>query len=190
MVRGLERRALFRDDQDRRDFCARMGTLVEATGLQVEAWALLPNHAHLVLRTGQCPLARCLRSLLTGYTGAFDRRYRRVGHLFQNRYKSIVVEEELYLLELVRYIHLNPLRAQWSPTCGRWTDTPGRAIAPSWETGPVPGRPPQPSCSSSDRRRHGRDGHTMPSSWRACPRGDGRTSKAGAWSAVLAAGPR
>lgn len=68
-----------------------------------------------MLRTGQCPLARCLYSLLTGYTGAFDRRYRRVGHLFQNRYKSIVVEEELYLLELVRYIHLNPLRAAVVP---------------------------------------------------------------------------
>ena len=111
MVRGLERRPIFRDDADRRDFWARVGALVEATGLTVYAWALLPNHAHLLLRTGRRPLARCMRSLLTGYAGAFNRRHKRVGHLFQNRYKSIVVEEEPYLLELVRYLHLNPLRA-------------------------------------------------------------------------------
>ncbi len=111
MVRGLERRPIFRDDLDRRDFWTRVGALVEATGLTVYAWALLPNHAHLLLRTGRRPLARCMRSLLTGYAGAFNRRHQRVGHLFQNRYKSIVVEEEPYILELVRYLHLNPLRA-------------------------------------------------------------------------------
>ena len=76
------------------------------------AWALLPNHAHLLVRTGQRPLARAMRSLLTGYAGAFNRRHQRAGHLFQNRYKSIVVEAEPYLLELVRYLHLNPLRAR------------------------------------------------------------------------------
>ncbi|MBI4736442.1 MAG: transposase [candidate division NC10 bacterium] len=111
MVRGLERRPIFRDDAGRRDFCARLGALVDAAALTVYAWALLPNHAHLLLRTGGRPLARCMRSLLTGYAGAFNRRHRRVGHLFQNRYKSIVVEEEPYLLELVRYVHPNPLRA-------------------------------------------------------------------------------
>jgi len=112
MVRGLERRAIFRDDADREDFCARLGALVAATGITVYAWALLPNHAHLLVRTGARPLARCMRSLLTGYAGAFNRRHRRAGHLFQNRYKSIVIEEEPYLLELLRYLHLNPLRAQ------------------------------------------------------------------------------
>ncbi len=116
MVRGLERRPIFRDDVDRRDFCTRLGRLVEATTLTVYAWALLPNHAHLLLRTGQRPLARCMRALLTGYVGAFNRRHKRVGHLFQNRYKSIVEEEESYLLELVRYLHLNPLRAKVVPT--------------------------------------------------------------------------
>ena len=115
MVRGLERRAIFRDDADRRDFCARVGRLVETTGLTVYAWALLPNHAHLLLRTGQRSLARCMRALLTGYAGAFNRRHQRVGHLFANRYKSIVVEEEPYMLELTRYIHLNPVRAQVVP---------------------------------------------------------------------------
>ena len=112
MVRGIERTALFRDDTDRADFVARLAALAEAGALTVYAWALLPNHAHLLVRTGSRPLARSMRSLLTGYAGSFNRRHKRAGHLFQNRYKSTVVEEEPYLLELVRYIHLNPLRAK------------------------------------------------------------------------------
>ncbi len=111
MVRGLERRAIFRDDADRADFVERLAALAEGGALTVLAWACLPNHAHLLVRTGTRPLARSMRALLTGYAGAFNRRHKRVGHLFQNRYKSIVVEEDLYLLELVRYLHLNPLRA-------------------------------------------------------------------------------
>jgi len=102
MVRGIERRAIFRDDTDRADFVGRLAALVPATGLSVYAWALLPNHAHLLVRTGSRPLPRVMRSLLTGYAGAFNRRHQRQGHLFQNRYKSIVVEEEPYLLELQR----------------------------------------------------------------------------------------
>ena len=111
MVRGLERRAIFRDDVDRADFVARLAALAEAGALTVYAWALLPNHAHLLVRTGSRPLPRSMRSLLTGYAGHFNRRHHREGHLFQNRYKSIMVEEDPYLLELVRYLHLNPLRA-------------------------------------------------------------------------------
>ncbi len=110
MVRGIERRALFRDDRDRDDFLRRIASLTERGAVTVYAWALLPNHVHLLVRTGTRPLARTMRSLLTGYAGAFNRRHRRAGHLFQNRYRSIVVEEEAYFLELVRYLHLNPLR--------------------------------------------------------------------------------
>jgi REP element-mobilizing transposase RayT len=115
MVRGIERTTIFRDDRDRSDFVARVATLAVQAAWTVYAWALLPNHAHLLVRTGRRPLARSMRSLLTGYAGAFNRRHKRVGHLFQNRYKSIVVEEDPYLLELVRYLHLNPLRAQVVP---------------------------------------------------------------------------
>ncbi len=115
MVRGIERTAIFRDDTDRADFLGRLAHLAEQGALTVYAWALLSNHAHLLLRTGHRPLARSMRSLLTGYAGAFNRRHKRVGHLFQNRYKSIVVEAENYLLELVRYLHLNPLRATVIP---------------------------------------------------------------------------
>ena len=119
MVRGIERTALFRDDVDRADFITRLASLVEAGAWTVSAWALLPNHAHLLVRTGSRPLPRSMRALLTGYAGAFNRRHKRVGHLFQNRYKSIVVEAEFYLLELVRYVHLNPLRAKVVPDLRR-----------------------------------------------------------------------
>jgi REP-associated tyrosine transposase len=85
MVRGIERTTLFRDDADRNDFVARLAALAEAGALTIYAWALLPNHAHLLVRTGTRPLPRSMRSLLTGYAGAFNRRHKRVGHLFQNR---------------------------------------------------------------------------------------------------------
>ena len=111
MVRGIERCAIFRDDRDRADFVDRVAALAAAKGWTVVAWALLPNHAHLLVRSGRRPLAAAMRSLLTGYAGAFNRRHTRHGHLFQNRYKSVVVEDDPYLLELARYIHLNPLRA-------------------------------------------------------------------------------
>lgn len=71
----------------------------------------MPNHFHILVRTGRQPLSTSMRRLLTGYVVNFNRRHGRVGHLFQNRYKSIVCEDDPYLLELTRYIHLNPLRA-------------------------------------------------------------------------------
>jgi len=70
-----------------------------------------PQHFHLLLRTGKVSIATVMRRLLTGHAGYFNKRHRRSGHLFQNRYKSILCQEDTYLLELVRYIHLNPLRA-------------------------------------------------------------------------------
>ncbi len=112
MVRGIERCRPFEGPADCQDFVARLKTVVGATGLRVLAWALRPTHAHLLVRTGPKPLPTAMRRLLTGYAVSFNRRHRRHGHLFQNRYKSIVVEEEPYLLELTRYIHLNPLRAK------------------------------------------------------------------------------
>ena len=116
MVRGLDRQRVFREEADYANFLARVAALAEAGAWTVLAWALLPNHAHLLVRTGTRPLARNMRSLLTGYAGAFNRRHRRTGHLFQNRYKSVVVEAEAYQLELIRYLHLNPLRAGLVPT--------------------------------------------------------------------------
>jgi REP element-mobilizing transposase RayT len=111
MVRGIERKRIFADDKDRKDLMDRMGDLAVETGTAIYAWALLNNHAHILLRSGSCGLPAYMRRLLTGYAISFNRRHHRHGHLFQNRYKSIVCEEDPYFRELVRYIHLNPLRA-------------------------------------------------------------------------------
>jgi REP element-mobilizing transposase RayT len=89
-----------------------MGNLARDTHTAIYAWALLPNHVHLLLRSGPGGLPRFMRRLLTGYALVYNRRHKRWGHLFQNRYKSIVCEEDAYFQELVRYIHLNPLRAE------------------------------------------------------------------------------
>ena len=111
IVRGIERRKLFVDDNDRNNFLDRIGGIITDTKTSCYAWVLIPNHFHLLLRTGQAPIATVMRRLLTGHAGYFNKRHRRTGHLFQNRYKSILCQEDTYLLELVRYIHLNPLRA-------------------------------------------------------------------------------
>ncbi len=111
MVRGIERRSIFESDQDREDFLNRVGRIIEEGQASCFAWVLIPNHAHILLWTGPTPLAQMMRQLLTGYTVGFNLRHQRVGHLFQNRYKSIVCQEDIYLLELVRYIHLNAIRA-------------------------------------------------------------------------------
>jgi putative transposase len=111
IIRGIERRKIFRDNRDRENFLERLGNLLEETKTGCYAWAFLQNHAHFLLRTGEVPLATLMRRLLTGYVVSFNRRHKRHGHLLQNRYKSIVCQEETYLQELVRYLHLNLLRA-------------------------------------------------------------------------------
>jgi REP element-mobilizing transposase RayT len=112
IARGINRRRVFDDDGDRERFVARLGELLLDSGTGCYAWALMPNHFHLLLRTGRQPLAKVMRRLLTGHAVTYNLRHRRSGHLFQNRYKSILCQEDTYLLELVRYIHLNPLRAK------------------------------------------------------------------------------
>lgn len=111
IARGIEGRKIFRTDDDREGFLERLQTVTKSDSAFVYSWALIPNHFHLAIRTGRNTLSSIMRRLMTGYAVAFNKRYSRQGHLFQNRYKSIVVDEESYLLALVRYIHLNPLRA-------------------------------------------------------------------------------
>ena len=111
IVRGIERGKIFRSDYDRTNFLTRIGKLIPETQTDCFAWALIPNHVHLLLRTGLVPVSVLMSRLLTGYAVWFNKKYRRHGQLFQNRYKSILCQEDPYLKELVRYIHLNPLRA-------------------------------------------------------------------------------
>jgi len=112
IIRGIERRSIFRDAADREAFLDRLGEGLLRSNTSCYAWALMSNHAHFLIRTGDVGLATLMRRLLTGYAGYFNRRHGRHGQLFQNRYKSIICQEDVYLQELVRYIHLNPLRAR------------------------------------------------------------------------------
>lgn len=112
IARGIEKRDIFWDDHDRNNFLKRLATVIDESDTRCYAWALLPNHCHLLFKTGLTPIATIMRRLLTGYAVSFNRRHRRHGHLFQNRYKSILCQEDVYFKELVRYIHLNPLRAK------------------------------------------------------------------------------
>ncbi len=143
IVRGIEKRDIFTNDHDRLDFVTRFSRLLKSTGTECLAWALMSNHFHLLVRTSDISLSKFMRRLLTGYAVTFNLRHGRSGHLFQNRYKSIVCEEEHYLLEFVRYIHLNPLRAGLVATlddldsylwCGhsvlmKKSELPGQAMA-------------------------------------------------------------
>ena len=111
IVRGIEKRDIFLDDEDRGSFLVRFSGLLTDTETKCFAWSLMSNHFHLLVVPTQISLARFMRRLLTGYAVTFNRKHNRVGHLFQNRYKSIVCAEETYLPELIRYIHLNSHRA-------------------------------------------------------------------------------
>ena len=94
MIRGIERRKIFRNNYDREDFIERLEVLCPTTHTNCYAWVLLSNHAHFLFRTGTAPLSRLMRRLLTGYVIGFNHRHGRRGQLFQNRFKSIVCQVE------------------------------------------------------------------------------------------------
>lgn len=111
MARGIERRNIFRDDSDRRDFVARLERLLPEERWRCFVWVLLPNHYHLVLQSTGGRLSRLMARLNTGYARAFNRRHDRVGYLFQNRFKSRLVRDDADLMGLILYVSRNPLRA-------------------------------------------------------------------------------
>ncbi len=115
IIRGLERRNIFRDDHDRDNFVERLAHLLPETKTICYAWVFIPNHAHFLFRSGPLGIAALMKRLLTGYAVFFNHRHHRSGRLFQNRYKSIICQEDTYFKELVRYIHLNPMRARIIP---------------------------------------------------------------------------
>lgn len=110
IIRGSNRGFIFNDSDDRNAFVNRMGMLAEATKTRVYAWSLMDNHAHMLIKSGRAGLPAYMRKLLSWYAQYFNRRHKRSGHLFQNRYKSIICEEDTYFQKLVAYIHLNPFR--------------------------------------------------------------------------------
>ena len=111
MGRGLERRYIFRSPTDKLDFLARFGNKLARADAQCLAWALMSNHYHFLIQVGQRPLSKLMAPVLGGFASSYNRRHNRCGYVFQNRYKSILIDEDSYLLELVRYIHLNPVAA-------------------------------------------------------------------------------
>jgi len=140
MARGVARTCTFLDDRDRRNFLELAGDLVRREVLEVHAFCLMPNHYHLLVRTPEGDLSRGMRELNGTYARRFNLRHRRVGTLWQGRYRAILVQDGEYLCEASRYIHLNPNRAKltrpaeryrWSsyrnyvggPTAADWVET-------------------------------------------------------------------
>jgi REP element-mobilizing transposase RayT len=110
-IRGVDRRRIVRDDIDRELWVAALGRAVLRTRTALHAWCLMTNHAHLLLDTPHGNVAQMMQLLNSSYARTFNRRHGRVGHLYQDRYHSILIERESHLLEVARYIVLNPVRA-------------------------------------------------------------------------------
>lgn len=111
MIRGINKSEIFADDEDRSRFLNRLDGNITKAGASIYAWVLKDTHVHLLFKSGKLGISAVMRKLLTWYAQYFNRRHKHTGHLFENRYKSILCDEDNYLLALVRYIHLNPVRA-------------------------------------------------------------------------------
>lgn len=136
-ARGDRQEAIYEDVQDRRAYREILGDVVERFRWICHAYCLMGNHYHLVIETLEGNLSKGMRQLNGVYTQAFNRRHGRVGHLFQGRFKAILVEKEAHLLELSRYVVLNPVRAGLVAQPGQWRwssyrATAGEATRPAW----------------------------------------------------------
>jgi len=136
-ARGNERKPIVRDDRDRWLFLRVLEEITESFGVIIHAFVLMDNHYHLLLETPEANLSPTLRQLNGVYTMRFNRRYHRFGHLFQGRYKAILVQKDQHLKELCRYVVLNPVRAGMvkHPRQWKWSSyraTGGYETAPAW----------------------------------------------------------
>lgn len=123
IARGNRRAALFHDDADYQTYLDRLERYRQRDGMTLYAYVLMANHVHLLVETGVVPLSRTMQTLQFTYSQYYNRRYRKTGHLFQGRYTAILCDREAYLLELVRYLHLNParLRTPLNPWSYKWS---------------------------------------------------------------------
>lgn len=126
--RGNARARIYADDADRRNFLELLGAVCDRHRWRVHAYCLMGNHYHLVIETPEPTLSKGMRHLNGVYTQAFNRRHRKVGHLFQGRYTAILVDKDKYLLELARYVVLNPVRAGMVKSAGQWPWSSYRAL--------------------------------------------------------------
>lgn len=128
-ARGNGRAKIYLDDADRIEFLRLMETAVTRYDWYCHTYCLMDNHYHLLIETGDANLSKGMKYLNGSYTQYFNRRHKRVGHVFQGRYKGILVEKEAYLLELARYIVLNPVRARMLHLPEEWPWSSYRATA-------------------------------------------------------------
>ena len=136
-ARGDRREPIYEDDEDRGAFLDLFGTVIDDFNWVGHAYCLMDNHYHLLVETPDANLAKGMRQLNGSYTQWSNRRHHRAGHLFQGRYKAILVDKDSYLLELCRYVVLNPVRAGIVKSAGRWQWSSYRAMlgtadAPAW----------------------------------------------------------
>ncbi len=111
MARGNNKQVIFKDEQDYRIYVNRLKKYHERYKFILYAYVLMSNHIHLLIETGMTPLSKIMQGIQQSYTAYFHKKYNSVGHLFQGRYIAILCQKDAYILELVRYIHLNPVRA-------------------------------------------------------------------------------
>ena len=135
--RGNRREAIFEDDADRNYFLDLLGEIYQRFHWKIDAYCLMNNHYHLLVETMDANLSRGMRQLNGVYTQWFNRRHQKVGHVFQGRFKAILVQKESYFLELARYVVLNPVRSSAAVNVEDWPwssyrATIGSAPAPDW----------------------------------------------------------
>ncbi len=123
ITRGNQRRRIFKGDDDYRKYISLLGFYKERYKYSLYAYALMSNHVHLLIETRQIPLSKILQGINQSYTMYFNRKYKTVGHLFQGRYKAILCDKDAYLLSLIKYIHLNPVKSKIAKAAGeyRWS---------------------------------------------------------------------
>jgi putative transposase len=172
-ARGNAQQPIFLDEMDRRRFLQLLSREVQQQHWRCYVYCLMDNHYHLVIETPEPNLSRGLRRLHGTYTQWFNRRHRRVGHVLQGRFKSLLVEKESYLLELCRYVILNPVRAGMVREADEWAWSSYRALAglqpaPDWLDVPSVLALFDPSVSTAQAayRRFVADGVNQPSPWK------------------------
>lgn len=112
MCRGNQGQQIFKDDRDRQRYLDLLQESQERFGYRLYAYVLMGNHVHQLVEIGEAPLSKVMQNMLFRYTRYWNGRYRKIGHLFHGCYKAILCEKESYLLELIRYLYLNPVRSQ------------------------------------------------------------------------------
>lgn len=141
IVRGNQRQKTFIKDRDYQSYLGKLAHYRRRYGVTIYAYCLMPNHVHLLLECSRFPLGKFMQGLQQSYTQYYNRTYHKVGHLFQGRYKAILCQKDAYLLELVRYIHLNPIRSKLAGAAEQYAYSGEQAYRSDKPTGIIDPRP-------------------------------------------------